>query len=57
MRFRLVDCQTAFRKQGLLFEVVDSTHPSDGGPVAISFHTNREDAETICNALNLANRL
>jgi hypothetical protein len=36
------------RKQGYRFEVVDMTHPSDGGPVAISWHTSIEDAVEAC---------
>jgi len=32
------------RKQGYRFEIVDMTHPTDGGPVAIEWHVNLADA-------------
>lgn len=46
-----------FKRQGFRFEVVDRTHPSDGGPVAISWHKTRQDADEAVSALNLANAL
>ncbi len=46
-----------FNRQGYTHEVVDSTHPSDGGPVAISWHYTETDAEQTASALNLHNAL
>jgi hypothetical protein len=57
MRYRVTENQTALRRAGMTHEVVDSTHPSDGGPCVVCFTTNAEDAHTVCDALNLANRL
>lgn len=32
------------RDAGLPFEIIDRTHPSDGGPVAISWHATEGEA-------------
>jgi len=50
-RFHVSDClPPALRRQGYRFEVVDMTHPSDGGPVAVSWHTTRREAEEAARA-------
>lgn len=38
------------RSAGYTHSVVDGAHPSDGGPVAISFHFSRTEAEIALSA-------
>jgi hypothetical protein len=38
------------RQEGYRFEVIDSTHPSDGGPVAVAWFRTRETAEADAQA-------
>lgn len=47
------DVDRAERKRGIVAEIIDLQHPSDGGPVAIAQCFDKEDAERILRALKL----
>lgn len=40
------------KREGIVAEVIDRTHPSDGGPVAIGSYKSLIDADQAANILN-----
>lgn len=54
--YRVFNCSiSSLKKEGLRFEVI--TVGEDGGPICLAICYKKEDAENICSAMNLIDKL